>query len=1155
MANKDDEQILVVPSDIIFQKERWQGLKTDNLDYYLESIENNCQFKRRGDVEDDNSFQQIIPYMLFSFGNKFFAYKYIKNAGETRLINNDYQLGVGGHINKDDIRNGGNVLQEGMKREWEEEVDFKGNFLQRKLIGIINDESRPVEQVHLGLVYHFIGDSDDINVKETDKMEGRLFDLKDVGEKLSHSPWMQIVYDEYLKGLLIASANVSMDFSNHKKSAIKNIIFDWSGVIKDAFETQLWVVNRMFKKFGAREISYEEFKQNWEQPYMVFYNKYIPNLTKEDQDKAWLEAMLDKDCPKGRDYPGMVKLIRKLKVEKKFLAILTSEPAETIMAEIKKFELENIFNDIVIDAHDKTDGLEKIMKNNNLNLEETVFIGDSNHEVETGKEAGVGTIAVTWGFCPEDRLKSLNPDYLVHNAEELGKILLPVQTGNKERGKFFVFEGIDGCGKSTQTKLLAEYFRNKGYEVERIDFPQHGERSSAMVDDYLTGKYGTSEEVGPKIASIFYATDRYDASFKIKKWLAEGKIVVSDRYLVSNIGHQGGKIKDKQEWKDYVNWLYNLEYEIFKIPKPDHTFILKTSTEFSLKLVDSITDTEKLETKEKYLGGGKQDIHEKNKSHLENALSSYLMVAKEFPNDFKVIECLENGGLLPAVIINQKIIKIVEDLPAQAKDNKHMSTERRIYALPNNLMPEVKAVTFAKCSRSADAFDKIAAELTEEKSAEFNEKWVVGFGHSSIAEHAVISLAIENVSNIATKAIEDSRLASFTEKSSRYQIFNKDKLYMPEDIMNSELKETYLDAVNSLMDAYEQMTPKMMEFVKQKYPKPADQDEKLYNMISKARACDNLRYLLPSAVLTNLGMTINTRELENLIKKLLSHPMKEMQDIGREMKEKAMEAVPTLIKFANKNNYIFETKKQLKNIADWELGRDSGNNQAVTIVNYDRDALDKLITGILYPYSDLSYEEISKKVKNLSEDKKEKIIDETLKRRDKFDQPLRELEHIYYSFDILLDYGAFRDVQRHRMCTQSNQPVTVVHGYDLPPEIREAGFEEQFKTVVEKSVEAYNKIYEKFPEDAQYVVPMCFRKRVLITWNLRELHHFISLRSGKKGHASYRRIAQQCWRELNKIQPLLAKYIRVDMDEMNVSWAASLENKDFYYNPYAARKN
>ena len=230
-----------------------------------------------------------------------------------------------------------------------------------------------------------------------------------------------------------------------------------------------------------------------------------------------------------------------------------------------------------------------------------------------------------------------------------------------KKGKFFVFEGIDGCGKSTQTKLLANYCIKKGYKVEKIDFPQHGERSSAMVDDYLTGKYGSAEEVGPYIASIFYACDRYDASFKIKKWLNEGNIVISDRYLVSNIGHQGGKLRNKKEWKKYVNWLYNLEYGIFKIPKPDYTFILKTSAEFSLKLAHNITDITKQARRKAYLGNSKkQDIHEKNKNHLANALNSYLMAAKEFPRDFKVIECLQNGQLLPPEVISQKIIKTID---------------------------------------------------------------------------------------------------------------------------------------------------------------------------------------------------------------------------------------------------------------------------------------------------------------------------------------------------------------------------------------------------------------------------------------------------------------------------------------------------------------
>ena len=142
------------------------------------------------------------------------------------------------------------------------------------------------------------------------------------------------------------------------------------------------------------------------------------------------------------------------------------------------------------------------------------------------------------------------------------------------RGKFIVFEGIDGSGKATQVKLLKEHLEREGFKVEKIDFPRHGENPAFFVDKYLTGKYGTAEEVGPYRGSIFYALDRYDASFKINDWLKEGKIVLIDRYVASNIGHQGGKITDKEERKKFFRWLYDLEYNIFKIPRPDFTFIL-----------------------------------------------------------------------------------------------------------------------------------------------------------------------------------------------------------------------------------------------------------------------------------------------------------------------------------------------------------------------------------------------------------------------------------------------------------------------------------------------------------------------------------------------------------------------------------------------------
>ncbi len=196
--SKDDEQILVIPRNILFGKEIWWGLKTNNLDYYLDLINKNAEFKRRGDVENNPYYKQIIPYMLFSHNGKFFAYKYLSNAGEQRLVNNNYQLGVGGHINKEDTNGSENALEVGMMREWEEEVDFKGNLLSKKLVGIINDDANPVEQVHLGLVYHFVGDNPEIQVKETDKMEGKLFDVQDIAQNMNHSVWMKIVYDNYL---------------------------------------------------------------------------------------------------------------------------------------------------------------------------------------------------------------------------------------------------------------------------------------------------------------------------------------------------------------------------------------------------------------------------------------------------------------------------------------------------------------------------------------------------------------------------------------------------------------------------------------------------------------------------------------------------------------------------------------------------------------------------------------------------------------------------------------------------------------------------------------------------------------------------------------------------------------------------------------------
>lgn len=192
------------------------------------------------------------------------------------------------------------------------------------------------------------------------------------------------------------------------------------------------------------------------------------------------------------------------------------------------------------------------------------------------------------------------------------------------QGKLIVIDGTDGCGKHTQTLLLKENLENKGYLVKTIDFPQYGLKSAGPTEEYLSGKYGSSEDVDAYQASVLYAVDRFDASFKIKKWLREGKFVICDRYVSANMGHQAGKIEDLEEREKFLDWLFNLEFNIFKIPKPDINIFLYLDTEVARKLAQN-------NTSKKFTNNIKEnDIHEKDSNHLKKALQAFKYVSKKY---------------------------------------------------------------------------------------------------------------------------------------------------------------------------------------------------------------------------------------------------------------------------------------------------------------------------------------------------------------------------------------------------------------------------------------------------------------------------------------------------------------------------------------------
>lgn len=480
--------------------------------------------------------------------------------------------------------------------------------------------------------------------------------------------------------------------------------------------------------------------------------------------------------------------------------------------------------------------------------------------------------------------------------------------------------------------------------------------------------------------------------------------------------------------------------------------------------------------------------------------------------------------------------------------SKHVSNlDKDIYVV-HGLPPEVVSTLFAYASRSPASFrdnllkmikeEKISLQeqaghfsIAEKKAAEFHKKWVVGFGHMSIAEHAVLNIAIENVSILLTKIIEDNRLASYTEKSTRYQIFDRGRYYKPKKIMKSRYCKAYERTLNSIFDFYTSNFPMAINFFRERFPKKPEMSEQYYESYIKGKACDVLRYALPAATLTCIGATFNARSLVHAIEKMLSSNLDEAREVALSIKEEASKFLPTLCTLAEKSAYIEETENALKQIAKNQFKEEKATKHepAVKLIDYDKDAEDKLIAAIMYKHLNESFSKVLAKVKKLSASKKQEIFEEFFKRIKNRDEPLREIEHASYTFEILVDYGAYRDLQRHRMCTQTTQLLSTRHGFSIPEEMKELGIEKEFCEHMKEASELYEDLAQEFPLEAQYCVPLAYKKRTLFTMNARELYHIIRLRSGKAGHKSYRAVAKQMYLELKKVHPMLAKYFIVDL--------------------------
>jgi len=502
--------------------------------------------------------------------------------------------------------------------------------------------------------------------------------------------------------------------------------------------------------------------------------------------------------------------------------------------------------------------------------------------------------------------------------------------------------------------------------------------------------------------------------------------------------------------------------------------------------------------------------------------------------------------------------------------------DKPVYAFTGRVPEEVVAVLFSKYSRSKDNLRENFLKLVKDpdsgfqeilntvgtgdeagfsvalgKARDFFQRILVGYGDDSVGELGIAHVAVENVSNIATKRLEDARLTSPLEKSTRYVVYDKTMFLREPKIMASEFADEYVKVNELLLGTYSEQIEPMKEHVRSLWPieefdlfgkkineitdeRELKRSRTAYEAAVRAKALDVLRYYMPASTLTNVGITANGRGFEYLIRKLMSDELEEVRSIGQQMYEELSKVIPSLVKRAKPSEYYVKTRAGMRNLAsltfaDTELKK----AKTVTLIDYDKEAEEKIVSAALYGFTELSMEQIKEKVKSMTSEERLSVVKEYMnKRTNRREKPMRAAEVAYYTFDILSDYGAYRDLQRHRMLTQISQPLTVVHGYDVPPELKEVGFEEKFHECMKAASELYEKLHIKYPHEAQYIVPFAYKIRYLFVFNLREAFHLIELRSMPQGHPSYRHIVQEMYRQIKEIHPVFAQYMRyVYLDE------------------------
>jgi thymidylate synthase ThyX len=502
--------------------------------------------------------------------------------------------------------------------------------------------------------------------------------------------------------------------------------------------------------------------------------------------------------------------------------------------------------------------------------------------------------------------------------------------------------------------------------------------------------------------------------------------------------------------------------------------------------------------------------------------------------------------------------------------NSHFSnTDRRVFAIITPRQVD-RGALMSRYSRTDKTMRRIFLDefiKNPNRGQEFYERVLLEYGDDSVAELGEAQVAIEWVSNIAAKKIEDHRIGlSYLEKSSRYVTFDRKinghyKYCREENIMQSPFADQYIQACDHAFDIYSKNIQPMQKFISETEPidrflffdfiskqetvysnlksqKDIESAQRVYNSTIKSKTLDTLRGLLPASTLTNLGITGNGRAFEYLLSTMFASNLKEIKMLASELHSELNLVIPAFIRRANDKYgqalqaYLTDTKSAISELAHYYIKNIKANKNphSVKLLSYEDncEAEIKVASAILYEQaSGQSLEKIIQYIRSIPTEDRHKIIQTYTKlRANRRHRPGRAFEMVEYTFEMFTNFGMFRDLHRHRILTMERQLLSTRHGYDIPAEIINLGISKDFKDCMYKCNEIYEMISKKYPTEAQYVVNFAYKYPFFIKLNLREACHMIELRTVPQGHPDYRKICQRMHTQIRRVHPILVKGIK-----------------------------